>query len=307
VRCLELVRSDGRRICCGPDEQAEFFRATIGGLGLTGLILWAEIQLRPVAGPFMQTEVVRFAHLGEFMPLAAASDESHEYTVAWVDCLARGKSLGRGVFIRGNHSDTPAGRAPSRRSLVVPAALPMGVVSRPVVRAFNAAYFHGHRRTPVRALTHFDPFFYPLDAVRHWNRLYGPRGFLQYQCVVPEDDGAAALAELFRCAGASGEASFLAVLKLFGAVASPGILSFPRPGYTLAMDFPVRGPRTFRLLDALDRIVRDARGAVYPAKDAHMSPETFARGFPGVADFLRHRDPGFSSTLWRRVTGEGVP
>jgi FAD/FMN-containing dehydrogenase len=167
------------------------------------------------------------------------------------------------------------------------------------VRAFNAAYFAKNRLLAGQRETSFDPFFFPLDGIGHWNRIYGRRGFLQFQCVVPE---LPAIAALLAEVGRSAEGSFLSVLKSFGPLQSPGMLSFPRPGLTLALDFANRGEPTFALLDRLEAVVREAGGALYPAKDARMSKELFARSYPRRAEFERHRDPSFSSSLWRRVS-----
>jgi len=165
---------------------------------------------------------------------------------------------------------------------------------------FNAAYFWSHRTRGTPELVHFDPFFYPLDAVLEWNRLYGPRGFLQYQCVVPLGESAAITTLLDRV-GQRRAGSFLAVLKTFGDRAADGMLSFPRAGITLALDFPIVGPATFALMTELDRIVLDAKGAIYPAKDARMPPAMFRSGFPASERFTQFVDPGLSSSFWRRV------
>lgn len=302
VRRLELRRSDGRRILCAPQENADWFRATVGGLGLTGVILWAEIALKPIMTPFMRVETRKFQHLDAFFELAAASERDYEYTVAWVDCLARGRRLGRGVFARANHAPAQDARPrlPRAGHVRLPFDLPTGALNGATVRLFNAAYFA--RARTGRRLQHYDAFFYPLDGVREWNRLYGRRGFVQYQCVVPDHDQGRAIRALLDRIAASGQASFLSVLKTFGNLPSPGLLSFPRPGVTLALDFPFRGEATLALLERLDAITREAGGAVYPAKDARMSAASFQAFFPEWRRFLRYVDPRFSSDLWHRVT-----
>ena len=301
VRQFELLRSDGSRRLCSKSENPEWFSATIGGLGLTGVILWAELELHRVHGPTMAIETMRFADLKEFFRLTDESDANFAYTVAWVDCASRGKALGRGIFTRGNHagSDANPTRAPGD-GLGVPVELPGTLVSNTVVRTFNAWYYH--RPRPRFRHVHYDTFFYPLDRIQNWNRIYGPRGFLQYQCVVGLENGREAVHELLSRIATAGGGSFLAVLKVFGRIRSPGLLSFPRPGITLALDFPNRGSPTMHLLDRLDEIVRDSRGAVYPAKDARMSAASFQHYFPNWRSFCEYRDPGFSSSFWRRVT-----
>ena len=299
VRAFELLRSDGARRVCSPSENADWFAATIGGLGLTGLITWAEIALRPITGVAVTVENARFDGLDEFFALNDAAEAAHEYTVAWIDCLA---ARPRGVFMAGDHAGADAEpakcRAP-RAPLLVPFAPPFSLINALSLRAFNLAYYH--KPLPPRALTHYAPFFYPLDGVAHWNRLYGRRGFFQYQFVVPLNERAA-LDEIFATIARSAQGSFLAVLKTFGSRASPGLLSFPMPGMTLALDFPNGGARTRALFDRLDAIVAAAGGRLYAAKDARMSGNLYRRGYPRLGEFLPYVDPAFSSNFWRRVS-----
>jgi FAD/FMN-containing dehydrogenase len=272
-------------------------------LGLTGLITWAELQLRPVETAWMRVELLPFSHVRDFFALSRESDEEWEYTVAWVDVTARGQALGRGIFWRGNHArreEAPAGIPPQRRRLSVPVDAPAWLLNPWSARCLNAAYYWLRRRR-WSGIMPYEPFFYPLDAVGSWNRLYGRRGFVQYQCVVPPG-AEAAVEELLERIAAARVTALLGVLKVFGARRSPGLLSFPRPGTTLSVDFAVEGERTWRLLRELDACVRAAGGALYPAKDARMPPEMFAASFPEWQEFRRFRDPAFSSSFWRRVT-----
>jgi FAD/FMN-containing dehydrogenase len=305
VTALELLRSDGSRQVCTPDENQDLFRATVGGLGLTGLITWVELQLRPIDGPLIKEESLKFANLDEFFRVSELSDGNFEYTVAWVDCVSRGDSLGRGLFGRGNHdSGTYTGRKRGEKPRVsIPFDPPFSLVNQWSLKAFNSLYYARQReRKKVRTI-HYQSFFYPLDAIGNWNRIYGPKGMIQYQCVLPGDDGRVALHNMLQTIANSGNGSFLAVLKIFGDKPSPGMLSFPRPGVTLALDFPNK-PEVFRLLDRLDDMTREVGGAVYPAKDARMSAESFKAYFPGWEDFSEFVDPAFSSSFWRRVGGE---
>ena len=194
---------------------------------------------------------------------------------------------------------TPHRRAPRAVRFGVPVELPRALVTDTAVRVFNAWYY----RRPLQRIRRvpYDSFLYPLDRIRNWNRIYGRRGFFQYQCVVGPSDGRDAVAELLSRIAAAGGGSFLAVLKVFGAIPSQGVLSFPRPGITLALDFPNRGSETMRLLDRLDEIVRSSGGAVYPAKDARMSADSFRHYFPRWRSFCEYLDPAFSSSFWRRV------
>ena len=302
---FELLRSDGQRLLCSPQENPDWFAATVGGLGLTGVITWAQLQLRPVAGPLLDVETVRFSSLDEFVALGAESDRDFEYTVAWIDCMQQGAQLGRGILQRGNHAPVPASPAtlePGR--LTVPVAPPFSLINGASSRLFNLQHYHRQRAGSRRGLERFEGFFYPLDGILHWNRMYGPRGFYQYQCVVPTAGGRDATAALLQCIARSGQASFLAVLKAFGDLPSTGMLSFPREGLTLAVDFPNRGAALERLFRDLDTIVEQAGGRLYPAKDGRMPGRLFRSGYPRWQEFSRFIDPRCSSSFWRRVTGD---
>ena len=305
---FELLRSDGSRLQCSTEENPDWYGATIGGLGLTGLITSAEIQLKPVHTQFIDQETIRFRNLTDFARIAEESDDSFQYTVAWIDSLARGKSLGRGIFFRGNHAKETSRDAPgfSPPRLRVPITPLFSLVNRLSVRVFNSLYLRRPFSNGKREQVHFRPFFYPLDSVRDWNRIYGARGFLQYQCVVPMAAAEPAVTEILERIAGAGEGSFLTVLKRFGHLTSPGLLSFPREGFTLAVDFPNRGSRTLDLLDRLDEVTLGAGGAVNPSKDARMSPRTFQASFPDWKRFSAFMDPAFSSAFWRRVTGVGL-
>jgi FAD/FMN-containing dehydrogenase len=305
VRAIELARSDGSRFLCSPgDENAALFAATVGGLGLTGLILRATVQLRRVPGTALEAEDIRFGTLDEFFALAAESEAAEwEYTAAWVDCLASEPSTGRGIFSRARHAPgvaaPPPPLAPTR---AVPFTPPFSFVGRRSVKAFNALYWRKLGRAErARRVGGYEPVFYPLDAIGGWNRLYGPRGFHQFQCAVPPAAAEAAAAELLRAVAASGEGSMLSVLKTFGALPSPGLLSFPMEGATLALDLPNRGASTERLLARLEAITLAAGGRLYPAKDMLMSAQAFRAGYPRFEEFRPLMDPRLSSGFARRV------
>ncbi|HTX47845.1 MAG TPA: FAD-binding oxidoreductase [Caulobacteraceae bacterium] len=302
VRRLALLRTDGSMQELTPDDPSGLFAATVGGLGLTGLIAWAELQLAPAASAYLDAEDVGFGGLDEFFALAAESDGAHEHTVAWVDCAAGGRSLGRGVFTRANPADDPRRETPPARRWRLPFDLPVQTLNPLTLRAFNAFRYaaksarKGVRRRP------FDSVLFPLDAIEGWNRLYGRHGFYQHQCVVPSGEARDAVAELLRQIAASGQGSFLAVLKTFGPLSSPGLLSFPMEGATLALDFRNAGAPTLALLDRLDRVAAEAGGRLYPAKDGRIGAAMFRSGYPRLAEFVRHVDPGVSSAFWRRVS-----
>lgn len=306
VECFELLRSDGSRQTCSPAKHGDLFAATIGGMGLTGLITWAEIKLIPVESDRVDQEIVRFYTLEDFSDLSTASEYSHEYCVAWIDSLSRGDHFGRGLFIRGNHAPAArqtreAGKGPG---LSIPFTPPVPLVNRATLRMFNTLnwrkQFHDRKKTNV----HYDPFFYPLDGIGGWNRLYGPRGLYQHQSLLPMESGIEAVTEMLERTQAAKAGSFLTVLKAFGSVASPGLFSFPRPGLTLTLDFPNQGPSTLALLDELDGVVKQAGGRVCPYKDARMSAETFQVCYPEWRELEPFIDPAFSSNFWHRVTGK---
>ena len=299
VRQLGLHRSNDGLVVCSPKENPQMFRATIGGLGLTGVIAWADIQLRRVAGPWIDADLVPFDSLSAFLDLTRGSDGKFEYTVAWLDCFA-GKNP-RGIFFRGNHSAETERRPRPKRGPKLPFALPAWLLNRYTVKAFNTAYYQAHTNKKGSSLVAHDSFFYPLDSVRQWNLLYGKQGFLQYQCVIPETNFEA-IGELLDRIARSGMGSFLGVLKQFGSAPPAGMLSFPRPGLTLALDFAMRGERTLQLMRSLDEVVLESGGALYPAKDARMSPALFEASFPRWRSFVPCIDPKMSSSFWRRVT-----
>ena len=304
VKCFELLRSDGQRLICSSTENAPLFSATIGGLGLTGLITWVEFGLRPIANAMMDVESVKFRNLDDFFELSAQSDKDFEYTVAWVDCLAKGDALGRGILMRGNHAKEEVGELRVHRQprLNVPLDFPALALNPFSVQAFNTLYYGRLRHRVNRAVQHYDPFFYPLDSVNNWKRIYGRRGFFQYQFTVPLSSDAIAIREVFKLIAQSGQGSFLAVLKTFGDIRSPGMLSYPSPGLTLALDFPNNGYKTSELFGRLDLVVMAAGGRFYPAKDARMSCDAFIQSYPNWEQFRTWIDPAFSSSFWRRVT-----
>ncbi|MCB1776862.1 MAG: FAD-binding oxidoreductase [Candidatus Competibacteraceae bacterium] len=302
VRAFELLRSDGSQRLCAPHENTDWFQATVGGLGLTGLITWVEIQLQRIANPWIVVENRRFASLDEFLALDTEYEARYPYSVSWIDCAASGKTLGRGIYLAGMHAPPGLLKSlpPKRRALTIPFTPPLSLVNALSVGGFNRLYYHLPR--PARGLTLYQPFFYPLDNLLHWNRLYGPHGFFQYQCVIPPANAREALGEILARIAVSGQGSMLAVLKRFGEKTSGGWLSFPRPGVTLALDFPNRGQPTLDLLERLDEVTRQAGGAVYPAKDARMSGSSFRQYFPQWRKFSAYIDPRFASSFWRRVS-----
>lgn len=304
VRRLCLHTSTAGALEISPAGNSDLFRATVAGLGLTGLIAWVEVQLVRIPGAYLGAENVAFTGYAEFAAIARESADSHEHTVAWIDCTTGqdGRST-RGLFSRANwlpdglyhvHDD--------RTRAAVPFQMPGFTLNPLSLKAFNTLYYHAGRLKQGRQRVHYAPFFYPLDAVRNWNRVYGDAGFYQYQCVVPPAGADVAIPAMLGEIARSGQGSCLAVLKTFGDKPSPGLLSFPMEGVTLALDFPNRKARTHRLFERLDAIVAEAEGRLYPAKDGRMPQALFRAGYPELERFSTHIDPQFRSDFWRRMT-----
>jgi decaprenylphospho-beta-D-ribofuranose 2-oxidase len=370
---IELILADGTCKTCSVTENEDIFWATVGGMGLTGIIGEVTLQLIPVQTSQMMVThraAHNLEHLFQLLQDPALDDR---YSVAWIDCLATGDQLGRGIAMFGHHataaelganfslktnpSQPPLDRggadvalplleAGSQQSCGVPSSIPLagargswrGFTSNKLsesplqtktrrtrslpfdfpawalnplsISAFNKLYYYKESRKKSPFLTDYDSYFYPLDAIGHWNRLYGKRGFVQYQCVIPDKTALAGMTALLNTLSASRRSSFLAVLKRFGAQGK-GLLSFPQAGYTLALDLPLRDKGLFSLLDKLDSIVLKYGGRVYLAKDARLSAESFLAMYPRYDEWLRIKktiDPTnrFSSSLARRL-GIGSP
>jgi FAD/FMN-containing dehydrogenase len=303
VRRLSLLRSDGRRFICSPAQDAALFAATLGGLGLTGVIEWVEVDLLPIRSGMVEGVRQRFGNILEFFALSQELDDQHEFSVSWIDCTAARAGVGRGIYSAGNFAADGPLVQPARRERAVPFTPPLSLVNGVTVRAFNGMYW---RRAPAarqRERQFHEAYLYPLDAVGHWNRIYGRRGFQQYQCVVPEPQVRDAIPAMLTDIANAGMGSFLAVLKRCGDLPSPGLLSFPMPGVSLAIDFAQDANPDERLFPRLDALVREAGGRLYPAKDAHMRPEDFRRWYPRWPEVEALRDPALLSRFWRRVLG----
>jgi FAD/FMN-containing dehydrogenase len=302
VERFDLLRSDGSVVTCSRAMNSALFAATIGGLGLTGIILSASIRLMKVSSLDVVETIRPFASLEEYFDLAAQADHDNEYAVAWIDQLQAGRRTGRGVLITGNHSDNGNFEVGTKESnLNVPFDLPVSVLNYPSLTLFNAAYYHLKGRKQKPHLCDYQSFFYPLDRVSNWNRLYGHAGLYQHQSVIPEELAPQVIPQMLAATREAGQNSFLTVLKRFGAITSPGFLSFPQPGYTLTVDFPNRGTRTLALLQRLDQMTIEAGGRVNPYKDQRMSAAVFKAGFPAWRKLEQERDPAFISNFWTRT------
>ncbi|MCA1415780.1 FAD-binding oxidoreductase [Bradyrhizobium sp. NBAIM20] len=289
VDAILLRTGEGELIEASREQNSDAFFATIGGMGLTGVILEATLRLRKVETGWIRERVISASDLDAAMRALDAGDAA-TYSVAWIDCAARGKDLGRSLIYLGEHAGEdelpagaaafPAGKHPGRG---VPIDLPSVTLNRFGIRAFNELYYRmGARRAGGSHVVSLYPYFFPLDSLADWNRIYGKRGFLQHQCVIPENGARDVLGEILGRVARRGDASFLAVLKKLGE--GEGILSFPLPGYTLALDFPVRGD-ILNFLDEIDRLVVAAGGRLYLAKDARQSRETLEAGYPALPRF----------------------
>jgi FAD/FMN-containing dehydrogenase len=299
---MTILRTDGSSIVCSREVNGDFFRATIGGLGLTGIISRVSLQLSKIPSPWVETETVPFGDLDEFFQLSRDSESDFESSVAWFDCST--KKAGRGSFIRGNHvpSEKPFKEAEEPK-LSIPFTPPFSLVNSLTLNPLNSSYFRLKQIAKGKKLESLWSFYYPLDGVGNWNRAYGPKGFFQYQSVIPKSNALEATKEMLSVISDSGLGSSLAVLKTFGKIKSSGLLSFPMEGVTLALDFPNEGEKTGDLFKALDSIVLAAQGRLNPSKDARMSPGMFTQGYQNHEKFLEYRDSGISSGFSKRIFG----
>lgn len=312
VQEFELLRSTGERLLCSPTRNSDLFQATIGGLGLTGIITWASFKLISISSSYIQQKSIKFGHVDEFFDLVPKYDSDFDYTVAWLDTQQKGRALGRGLLMLGNFADGnevpgDALAAHGKKTVTIPFAFPRFALNSLSVSAFNFLYYNKQLSKETDGLVHYNPFFYPLDSVRQWNLIYGRRGFVQYQFVVPPAVSKDVVRLILVKVAKEGKASFLSVLKLFGTVKSPGLLSFPSEGATLAFDFPFEGKKTLDMLTYLDDLIAESGGRVYPAKDARMSAAHFQKFFPNWEKLESLRDPKFNSEFWQRVVQQGEP
>lgn len=311
VRSCRLLLADGQTVSCSRSENTDLFRATAGGMGLTGFIQTISLQLIPIDTAYISQFARRTDNLGQTLAALTEANQSSRYTVAWLDTVCGGKALGRGIVYAGNtasRDELPKNLQASPYTIspkhprTIPFDLPAWVMNRATIKAFNFCYYHRAAADQQQSILGYDTFFYPLDALLQWNRLYGKRGFLQYQCVLPLTGCEAGIHDILTQTATTG-GSFLSVLKIMGH--QEGLLSFPMEGVTLAMDFP-RHPGIESLMEKLDRLVLEHKGRLYLAKDARLNKDTFAAMQPNLERWLKIKkevDPHnrFSSSLSRRI------
>lgn len=300
---FSMMTHDGKIVLCSHNKNQELFRATCGGMGLTGIIVNAKIRLQPISSSLIEQTTIRTRNLKEtFETIEQYKDAT--YSVAWMDCLAKGRKLGRGLVMLGEHEKNGRLVYSFGKKLSVPFNFPTIALNKFSVRAFNAIYYGKAGKMVSNTSVDLDTFFYPLDAIDHWNRIYGKKGFMQYQFVLPLDRSYEGMEKILKKIADSGKGSFLAVLKLFGKN-NDNWLSFPMEGYTLSLDFKVE-PAVFELFDELDKIVLDYGGRFYLAKDARITKEKFEAGYSDIEKFremrkMQRMNKKFNSLQSRRV------
>ncbi|MEM7659086.1 MAG: FAD-binding oxidoreductase [Bacteroidota bacterium] len=291
VREIRLLTAQGEVLRCSRTERPEVFWATFGGMGLTGLVLSLTMQLKAIETSAIQGEWVKGRNLQESLEIFEANEDT-TYTMAWIDCLSRGNNLGRTIVMKGEHASLEEVKGsrwekdplevPTTKKLTVPFDFPTFVLNRFSVQAFNFLYYHKQFKRVKRGLQSYEPFFYPLDSIHHWNRIFGKRGFTQYQLVVPKEAALTALPQVLKRLRETGFGSFLSVLKLMGPETQ--MMSFPMVGYTLTMDFPITD-QLFPFLEELDRIVVDHGGRIYLTKDVRLPADTLPKMYPNLPQF----------------------
>jgi FAD/FMN-containing dehydrogenase len=301
IESFRLLLANGEIVNCSRQEHADLFRATCGGMGLTGIILDATFSLRPINSAYVHETTCKAANLEEVMALFTEFND-FTYSVAWIDCLSKGRKLGRSLLFLGEHADDGRYELQRRSPLTVPVNMPDFLLNHHTMGIFASVFYHKVRDRRSEHTSHYEPFFYPLDRIHHWNRVYGRRGFTQYQFVLPREAGLEGMNAILQRIVASQGGSFLAVLKAFGK-GNANLLSFPMEGYTLALDFKIYDG-LFELLDTLDSIVLDYAGRVYLSKDVRMSERVFKQSYPGWEEFAKIRQQYGADRVFRSLQSE---
>ncbi len=304
ILAIELLLASGEILICSKDEESDVFMATCGGMGLTGIILTVKFKLKKIENAYIQQTAIKARNLDEIFDLFEKYKDT-TYSVAWIDCLQGGSSLGRSLLMVGEHADAhdnvPSYKADQKQILAIPFNFPNLVLNKLTIKIFNFFFYHKQFRKVKKSIVNFDKFFYPLDFIRNWNKMYGSRGFVQYQFVLPLEHSKEGLRKILTEINKQGMGSFLAVLKLFGE--NDGLLSFPMRGYTLALDFPVR-KGLFEFLDELDKLVLHYGGRIYLTKDARMNKEVFWQSYPNAEKFKRIVNKINPTFKWRSLQSD---
>jgi len=303
VKELKLMLPGGETVNCSLDENVELFKATCGGMGLTGIILTANIYLKRIHSTLINQKIIKTKNIEETFE-AFENHKDFQYSVAWIDCMATGKDLGKSLLMLGEFSKEGKLRYKPGSKLNIPFDFPSFALNSSTVSIFNWLYYRKVRKNITESQVDIDSFFYPLDSINNWNRIYGKNGFTQYQFILPKEKSLEGLREILKTISASGKGSFLAVLKLYGKV-NENYLSFPMEGYSLALDFKIE-KGLFPLLDQLDKIVVNNHGRIYLSKDVRVSKEVFEKGYPKIDLFRSLRtkfnmDKKFNSLQSKRV------
>ncbi len=300
---FKLMKENAEVITCSREENTEDFWATVGGMGLTGIILSAKIKLKNIETAYIRQESIKADNLDEIFQLFEES-EGWLYNVAWIDCLQKGENIGRSILMRGYHAlreELPPKlhknplKNPRKIMPTIPFYFPSWVLNSFTIKIFNWLYYNKQTKKSVEGFVHYEPFFYPLDVINEWNKIYGKKGFIQYQMVIPKEKGKEGMRKILETIADSGNGSFLAVLKLFGKNNPKAYNSFPMEGYTLALDFKVNDKLKY-LVEELDKIVEEFGGRIYLTKDSMSNPK--------LTNYLRNVDsPKFVSLQRKRILG----
>ena len=302
IKSIKLLRSDGLELNCDPNNNNDYFSATIGGLGLTGLILSAEIKLKKINSEFINVKTFKYKSLDEYWKINDYCEQKYDYTVSWVDCLFNKKQDLRGIYLAGNHAENFIDKKFKKElEIAFPFTPPFSFVNNLSMRIINQLYYT-YNKTSKESVQHYKKFFFPLDLIQNWNKAYGRNGFFQYQFVVPKENGQKTVKKVLEIIKRNNQIPALGVLKNFGSTKSPGLMSFPIEGVTLSLDFPNRGEKTESLFNELNKVIFENNGRFYPAKDAVMKAVDFQRSYKKFDEFKKYIDPRFSSSFWRRVT-----
>jgi len=301
VKSLRILLANDEIVDCSHSQNSELFYATCGGMGLTGLILEVELLLKSVPSSFIDETIIKAGNLQHVMDLFEENSDS-TYSVAWIDCIASGSNLGRSLLMLGEHSKNGGYQLATSKKISVPVDMPAILLNKYTVSTFNSLYYHRIRQSVVKHTVHYEPYFYPLDGINDWNRLYGKKGFTQYQFVIPKENGMQGMNEILSRIVASGRGSFLAVLKAFGCK-NKNYLSFPIAGYTLALDFKI-DKGLFEFLDELDQIVIDYGGRVYLTKDVRLKKSAFRKMYPEWEYFREIREKFDATSVFNSLQSE---